>query len=390
VLSAAYEQGETVLPHHLNLLGQLNEPFSIALSNNLRYRELREYQELLADDSRYFQEELRKRSGEEVIGANSGLRRVMELVRQVAYLDSPVLLMGETGVGKEIIAGAVHNLSMRREGPFIKVNCGALPQSLMDAELFGHEKGAFTGAIAQKRGLFERAQGGTLFLDEIGELSPEAQVKLLRVLQEKEIERLGGTDTIHVDIRIIAATHRNLELLLERGQFREDLYYRLKVFPIVIPPLRDRKVDIPMLVQHFIQKKAREMKRIISPSLVPGAIDQLKEYHWPGNVRQLENTVERAMILCNDNLLRFEPMIQPTDRKITIYQIPDTAESFSLDLTVSNQIKKALAKARGKVHGKGGAAELLGINPGTLRHKMRKLGIPFGRKFKEMKSDLSV
>ncbi|MBU3917660.1 sigma 54-interacting transcriptional regulator, partial [bacterium] len=269
VLSVVYEKDEIISPFHLKLLRQLNEPFSIALSNSLRFRELRALQDRQADDSRYFQDELRRLSGEEVIGADYGLTGVMRMVEQVALLDSPVLLIGETGVGKEVIAGAIHNMSPRRKGPFIKVNCGAIPESLMDSELFGHERGAFTGAVSLKRGRFERAQGGTIFLDEIGELSPEAQVKILRVIQEKEIERLGGVRTIQVDIRIITATHRNLEEMLLQNRFREDLYYRLKVFPIIIPPLRDRMTDIPMLVQYFIKKKAREMKLVSLPALSP-------------------------------------------------------------------------------------------------------------------------
>lgn len=382
VLSVVYEKNEAISPSHLKLLRQLNEPFSIALSNNLRFRELRTLQDRLIDDSQYFQDELRRMSGEEVIGSDYGLRGVMEMTRQVAMLNSPVLLMGETGVGKEVIAGAIHNMSHRRNGPFIKVNCGAIPESLMDSELFGHEKGAFTGAISLKRGRFERANGGTIFLDEIGELSPDAQIKLLRVIQEKEIERLGGTRTLQVDIRIIAATHRNLELMLQQNRFREDLYYRLKVFPIVIPPLRERMADIPMLVQHFIQKKAREMKRVNTPTLAPGAIDTLLHYQWPGNVRQLENAVERAMILSKNSLINFEP-IQESEQPVSISQNFQTENtSLNLNIAITQHIKKVLNISKGKVHGIDGAAELLGMNSGTLRHKMRKLGIPFGRKTK--------
>lgn len=382
VLSVVYEQDEAISELHLKLLRQLNEPFSIALSNNLRYRELRSLQDRLADDSRYFQDELRRLSGEEVIGADFGLRNVMDLAGQVALLDSPVLLLGETGVGKEVIAGAIHNLSPRRKGPFIKVNCGAIPETLMDSELFGHEKGAFTGAINLKRGRFERAQGGTIFLDEIGELSPEAQIKLLRVIQEKEIERLGGTRTLKVDIRIITATHRDLDTLITQNRFREDLYYRLKVFPIVIPPLRERVADIPMLVQHFIRKKAREMKRLDLPAISPGAIESLLVYNWPGNVRELENIVERAMILGRGGDLKFDiseigSRVQSSPERVEVGQ-----PSLNLDLAIAGQIKKALQVSKGKVHGEGGAAELLGMNAGTLRHRMRKLGIPFGRKVK--------
>ncbi len=245
----------------LQLIGTINEPFAVALTNSLRYRELQKLRDLLADDNRYLQDELRRMVGEDVIGADFGLKSVMDLVRQVAPLDSPVLLLGETGSGKEVIANAIHKASLRRQAPFIKVNCGAIPPTLMDSELFGHEKGAFTGALSQKRGRIERANTGTLFLDEIGELSLEAQVRLLRVLQEKEIERVGGSGPIAVDIRIIAATHRNLEKMMRIGAFREDLYFRLRVFPIAIPPLRSRMMDLPALVQYFIQKKTREMKR---------------------------------------------------------------------------------------------------------------------------------
>ncbi len=382
VLSVVYEKDREVSPFHLELLGQLNEPFSIALSNSLRFREVGALKDLIADDSRYFQEELRRMAGEEIIGADFGLRNVMDMVRQVALLDSPVLLRGETGVGKEIIAGAIHSMSTRRQGPFIKVNCGAIPDSLMDSELFGHEIGAFTGAVTLKRGRFERAQGGTIFLDEIGELSPDAQVRLLRVLQEKEIERVGGVKTIKLDIRVVAATHRDLELMLSENLFREDLYYRLKVFPIVIPPLRDRITDIPSLVQHFILKKTQEMKRLTVPTLSPGAIDTLISYHWPGNVRELENVVERTMILSQENPLTFEPI---GIHQEGVEKLPKESgvRSYNLNLAIARQIRKALKTSGGKVHGKGGAAELLGVNYGTLRHRMKKLGIPFGRKAKK-------
>ncbi|MBI4768152.1 MAG: sigma-54-dependent Fis family transcriptional regulator, partial [Deltaproteobacteria bacterium] len=225
---------------HVNLLKQLNEPFSIALTNGRRYQELLDLKNLLAEDNLFLKKELFRMTGKEVIGSNNGLKGVMKLVRQVAPLESPVLLLGETGTGKEVIAGAIHNLSSRKDGPLIKVNCGAIPETIMDSELFGHERGAFTGAIARKKGRFERANGGTIFLDEIGELHPEVQIRLLRVLQEKQIERVGGSETIKVDIRVIAATHQDLESLLKQGRFREDLYFRLRVFPIPIPPLRKR------------------------------------------------------------------------------------------------------------------------------------------------------
>jgi transcriptional regulator with GAF, ATPase, and Fis domain len=303
----------------------------------------------------------------------------MDLVRQVAPTSSPVLLLGETGTGKEVVAGAVHQASRRQEGPFIKVNCGAIPQSLMDSELFGHEKGAFTGAVALKRGRFERAHSGTIFLDEIGELSPEAQVCLLRVLQEKEIERVGGSETVPVDIRVVAATHRNLSAMAKKGQFREDLYFRLGVFPIAIPPLRERREDIPTLVQHFMRKKYRELGLKGIPSLAPMALDALMSYQWPGNVRELENAVERAMILYDGRHLRFDDLGHPgaDDRRPSLPTAP--SGSFRLEDVMAAHIRKAMETAGGRVEGRGGAAELLGVKPGTLRHRMRKMGIPFGR-----------
>ena len=285
------------MQRQIDLLGLLNDPFAIALSNCSRYRKLMALQAVIMEDRQYLQEELRMSACEDIIGADFGLKGVMQMVYQVAPLDSPVLLLGETGTGKELIAANIHNLSPRCDGPLIRVNCGAIPDPLIDSELFGYEKGAFTGAIKRKRGYFERAHGGTIFLDEIGELPLNAQVRLLRVLQEKKIDRVGGTDTVDVDIRIIAATHRNLESMVSKELFREDLYFRLKVFPITIPPLRDRTIDIPALVQHFFQKKTREMKLRTVPVLARGEIRRLMAYEWPGNVRELENAVERALIL---------------------------------------------------------------------------------------------
>ena len=365
---------------HAGLMASLREPFAIALSNTLRYQELLKLKERLADDSRFFQGELLKMVGEQIVGSEFGLKGVMDLARQVAPLDSPVLLLGETGTGKEVIAGALHNLSPRQQGPFVRVNCGAIPPTLLDSELFGYEKGAFTGAVATKRGLFERAAGGTIFLDEVGELTPEAQVRLLRVLQEKEIERVGGGRTIGVDARVLAATNRDLESLVQEGCFRQDLYFRLMVFPILIPPLRERKNDIPALVQYFIQKKARQMGMALSAEIAPGSMERLLAYDWPGNVRELENTVERAIILSQGGALEFDlakPAYQPGQ---AVSGPPERQGPWGLDQMVRQHIKKALVACRGRVGGKGGAAELLGVNPSTLRARMRKLGIPFGRK----------
>ncbi|MDH3346604.1 MAG: sigma-54 dependent transcriptional regulator, partial [Desulfobulbaceae bacterium] len=289
------------------------------------------------------------------------------------------LLLGETGVGKDVIANTIHYSSPRHKGPFISVNCGAIPDSLIDSELFGHEKGAFTGALSQKRGRFERADQGTIFLDEIGELPLQAQVRLLKVLQSKEIERVGGVKTIPLNIRIIAATNRNLEKMVTRHEFREDLWFRLNVFPILIPPLRERKVDLPALLQHFINQKTKELNFLEPPTLYPGAINSLMGYHWPGNVRELENIVERAMILTPKGPLRFDHLnlAEPKlDTDTTLHQeIP-----AKLDEVITKHIKEVLLKTKGKINGTDGAATALGVNPSTLRNRMKKLGIDYGSK----------
>lgn len=367
----------------VRLFTLLNEPFAVALSNHLRYREVLRLKDILADNNRYLYEELQHQAGDEIVGARFGMKQVMEMAGKVAPLTSPVLLLGETGVGKEVVATAIHKLSPRRNGPFIKVNCGAIPESLMDSELFGHEKGAFTGALFQKRGRFERAHGGTIFLDEIGELTPGAQIRLLRVLQEKEIERVGGTENVPVDIRVIAATHRDLEAMMTEGRFREDLYFRLRVFPIVIPPLRDRLIDIPSLVQHFLLKNAREMSLADIPALAPGAMDRLRHYHWPGNVRELQNAVERAIIRSEGTPLTFDDLGE-TGRRTDPSERRTEDESLSLDEAVTLRIVRALEATGGRIAGEKGAATILKMNPSTLRSKMRKLAIPSGRKKKDI------
>lgn len=364
---------------HARLWSLLNEPAAIALANSQRYLEILRLKDLFADDSKYFQEELRRPFGEEIVGSQFGLRGVMEHVMRVASLPSPVLLMGETGTGKEVIANAIHNLSPRNRGPLIKVNCGAIPESLIDSELFGHEKGAFTGAFSQKRGRFERAHGGTIFLDEVGELPPQAQVRLLRVLQEKEVERVGGSRPIKVDIRIISATHKNLEHLASEGLFRDDLYYRLGVFPIRIPPLRERRADIPALVEFFIRKKAKEMGLRSIPQPFPGAMDRLVAYHWPGNVREVGNAVERALILSKNNMLRFDDIHSPRHELLPEAGVNVNEGAQKLNEVEASHILKILSMTGGRIEGKKGAAILLGMHPGTLRHRMKKLGVPFGR-----------
>jgi len=372
---------------HVHLWSLVNEPAALALANSRQCLELLKLNKFLSDDNKYFQDELRKDFSEGIIGAEFGLREVMEQVVSVAPSPSPVLLYGETGTGKEIIANAIHRLSPRNQGPLIKVNCGAIPESLIDSELFGHEKGAFTGAIAQKRGRFERADGGTIFLDEVSELPLSAQVRLLRVLQEKEIDRVGGTQPIKIDIRIISATNRDLRKLVKTGEFRDDLYYRLGVFPIYIPPLRERKGDISALVQHFKRKKAEEMGLHSIPKLAPGAIERLMEYEWPGNVRELNNVVERALIVYREKPLAFDDILGFSAKQNKHAVSIDNEDDLSIENIEASHIRRIMEITGGRVEGEKGAAVLLGIKPGTLRHRMRKLGIPFGKSAGDMKSD---
>ncbi|MCK5783370.1 MAG: sigma 54-interacting transcriptional regulator [Desulfobacterales bacterium] len=369
---------------HADLFSLLNEPFSIAMSNVLRHQEILKLKDILADDNKYLNQELLRISGDEIIGKDKGLKGVMDMVRQVAPLNNPVLLLGETGSGKEVIANAIHYSSVRKNHPFIKVNCGAIPENLVDSELFGHEKGAFTGAIAQKRGRFERAHKGTIFLDEIGELPPMAQIRMLRVLQDNEIERVGGTESITVDTRIISATHRNLETMVANKQFREDLWYRLNVFPITIPPLRQRQEDIPELVRYFLERKLKELKMPVTPIVSADTIEKLKSYRWPGNVRELENTLERALIQSrgqtgSDFSFMVETILQPC-RNAAADEPDNDNKLMNLDDAMAVHIQHALKITRGKIYGSDGAAKLLGVNPNTLRSRMDRLEIRYRRK----------
>jgi len=362
--------------HHLELLRTVNRPMAIALANALAHERLKRTSELLAEDNRLLRREFYVQATEEIIGQNAGLADVMLMVRQVAPLNNTVLLLGETGTGKEVIANAIHFSSASKDGPFVKVNCGAIPEQLIDSELFGHEKGAFTGAVSEKRGRFERAHQGTIFLDEIGELPLPAQIRLLRVLQTREIERVGGQRAIPVDIRVIAATHRNLETMVRENKFREDLWFRLNVFPLMIPPLRQRKEDVPALTVHFVKKKAKNMgiKRI--PAIAPGALERLMQYNWPGNVRELENLVERELIIQRDGMLSFHSLPIAVQGIETISDIASTVTGVRpLEEAVAAHIYRALRQTKGKISGPGGAAELLRINPSTLRARMRKLRI---------------
>jgi len=324
---------------------------------------------LLAENV-YLQEEIRGSHGfDEIVGRSEPLRGTLTRIEHVANTDASVLLLGETGTGKELFARAIHNRSPRNDHPLVKVNCAALPSSLIESELFGHVKGAFTGALSDKVGRFELADRGTLFLDEIGELDPELQTKLLRVLQEGEFEKIGSTETRRVDVRVIAATNRDLHLSMEAGAFRSDLYYRLAVFPIEIPPLRQRREDIPLLVWHFVTKKRGRLGKAID-TVPTNVLDTLKQYHWPGNVRELENVIERSMILSpSATLLLRESFAEPSRSR------QGNVPSSSLEEMDRTHIVGVLEDCSWKVKGPNNAADRLGLKPSTLRYRMRKLGI---------------
>ncbi|HJV67309.1 MAG TPA: sigma 54-interacting transcriptional regulator [Geomonas sp.] len=367
---------------YLKLLTPVANPFAIALANALSYEKLVKYRDRLIDDNQFLNKELSAQAGE-IVGGTLGLRHVMELVQQVAPLDNTVLLLGETGTGKEVIANAIHASSKRKNGPFIKVNCGAIPESLIDSELFGHEKGAFTGAATEYRGRFERADGGSIFLDEIGELPARAQVRLLRVLQNRVIERVGGNKPIPVDIRIIAATHRNLEQMVSQNDFREDLWFRLNLFPIVLPPLRQRKEDIIPLTRFFIRQKSKRLGLPQLPDIAPGAVERLKNYCWQGNVRELENLVERELILHRGGSLKFDSLA-PGKRQAAVakekLEGPASQPGLvKLDELIAAHLENVLRATNGKIYGPGGAAEILGIKSSTLRWRLDKLGIKYRR-----------
>jgi len=305
---------------------------------------------------------------EQILGMSPALEAVLEQVEQVAPTDSTVLIQGETGTGKELIARAVHNLSSRCGRPFIKLNCAAIPFDLLESELFGHEKGAFTGAIAQKIGRFEMADKGTLFLDEVGDIPPALQPKLLRVLQEQEFERLGSNRTHQVDVRLVAATNRNLVDMVKRNEFRSDLYYRLNVFPIPLPPLRARREDIPALVEHFVEIYARRMGKQID-QVSSETMSELASYAWPGNIRELQNFIERSVILSTGNVL------QAPFASLKAAATTEAQEAVTLEEAERNHIRKTLDQTRWVVSGPNGAAARLGIKRSTLYFRMQKLGI---------------
>jgi len=368
-LSVVSMQVDAFTQDDAELLTQIGAQVAIAVENALAFKQIAQLKDKLTEEKLYLQEEIQTEYNfQEIVGDSQTLRRVLKEVQTVAVTASTVLILGETGSGKELIARALHNLSERRERTFVKLNCAAIPTGLLESELFGHEKGAFTGAIATKIGRFETADRGTLFLDEVGEIPLELQVKLLRVLQEQEFERLGSTRTIRVDVRVVAATNRDLGQMVEEQKFRSDLYYRLKVFPITLPPLRDRAEDIPALVRHFAQKFALRMKKRIE-TIPAEAMKALQAYPWPGNVRELENFIERAVILTSGSDLRV-PLSE-----LKSMSPPPNGSVKTLEDAEREHILKALREAKWTIGGSAGAAAKLGMKRTTLQSKMQKLGI---------------
>jgi transcriptional regulator with GAF, ATPase, and Fis domain len=407
---------EILRAEHARTAQELVEPFAVAFENDHRMHELARMREALEADRRALLSRLERQDiTDTIVGESGGLRSVMERIEQVAPTDAPVLILGETGSGKEVIARAIHARSRRARGPVVRVNCGAIPANLIDSELFGHERGSFTGAVNTRKGWFERADGGTLFLDECGELPLEAQVRLLRVLQDGSLERVGGHQAITVDVRIVAATHRNLETMVAEGRFREDLWYRISIFPVRLPGLRERPQDIPALATHFAQRAGM---RLSGTPLTPSEHDVslLSRYPWPGNVRELAAVIERAAILGGGRRLEVAKALGTYDTEAlpiraleppfprpstmpppavslvppaTVFPIHGSSnhghsELAPLEAAMVSHIERALVATHGRIEGPFGAAKLLGINPHTLRARMRKLGIDWAR-FRSMK-----
>lgn len=400
---------------HMHKICLMEAPISLALINMRRYRKIQELRKRLDEHRLQLAGEVKLLKNKSIIGGQSGLHKTMEIINQLAGKEAPALIQGETGTGKEVVADAIQRISPRADKPYVKINCGAIPETLIDSELFGHQKGAFTGALTTKMGRFEQADGGTLFLDEVGELPPQAQVRLLRVLQNGTFERVGGEKPIKVDVRIIAATNRPLKNMLQQGTFRDDLYYRLNVFPIHLPPLRERGEDIPLLVRYFIKVFSRQMKLSDDVDLDLKCLEKLQTYSWPGNVRELRNLVERALTISPSgplNISRYLPQdsgghINEGDNEDDLKQLirdqvreilaeerskeslpagAAIAESSpdhqirTLDSVMAEHIRMAVDRCNGKINGPGGVAEKLGIHPNTLRKRMEKLDIRFGYK----------
>ena len=398
VLSISRATEDSFPPEDVAFLTQVSGQIAIAVENALAYREISELRDKLAQEKLYLEEEIRSEMNfDQIVGNSPALRQALELVETVAPSDSTVLLLGETGTGKELIARAIHDHSRRKDRTFVKLNCAAIPTGLLESELFGHEKGAFTGAISQKIGRLELADRGTLFLDEVGDVPPEIQPKLLRALQEREFERLGSTRTKRVDVRLVAATNRDLERMIAAREFRSDLYYRLNVFPIRIPPLRERREDIPQLARYFVQKFAQQMQKQIE-TIPAAALKTLTDWDWPGNIRELQNFIERAVILTRGRMLEV-PLTElnkasietsvgnlgPGGREEIVRIVKETISEMNKgssknavnesDEKQREEIISVLRETRGRVGGVDGAAERLGINRTTLLSRMRKFGI---------------
>jgi len=368
VLTLGSRIENSIRPEDVDFLLRAAGQLAIAIENRLAYREVAELKDKLAQEKLYLEDEIRGEIDfEGIVGQSSALRHVLNLVETVAPSDSTVLLLGETGTGKELIARAIHDRSHRKERTFVKLNCAAIPTGLLESELFGHERGAFTGAIAQKIGRLELADQGSLFLDEVGDIPVEIQPKLLRALQEREFERLGSNRTKKVDVRLVAATNRDLEKMMEHREFRSDLYYRLNVFPIRIPPLRERPGDIPLLVSYFTQKYGRRMRRQIE-SIPTAAMRRLSSWHWPGNIRELENFIERSVILTHGTALQ-APISELTNngRTVPVMNAREANERA--------EIVRILKDTNGRVAGPDGAAARMDIKRTTLISRMKKLGI---------------
>jgi transcriptional regulator with GAF, ATPase, and Fis domain len=383
LIRIVFPKGATFGALGRSLLEDVLAPLTTLFENHYRLREIERLRATAEADRETLLARLgRETLNETIVGADTGLRGVMQRVTQVAPTDASVLILGETGSGKEVLARAIHERSLRRTGPFIRVNCGALPPELIDSELFGHEKGSFTGALAIRRGWFERADRGTLFLDEVGELPLAAQVRLLRVLQDGVLQRIGSEEDIHVDVRVIAATHRDLPYMVQEGGFREDLWYRIAVFPIILPPLHERLEDIEPLARHFIRRAANQLG-VPEPPLQPAHVQRLMEYRWPGNVRELGSVLERAVILGYGRELDLDTALgvqlvkssKPHGAEAPAAPGSATVPVETLEAVVTAHLAKALLATRGRIDGPNGAARLLGLNPSTLRAKLLKHNI---------------
>jgi len=349
-----------------------SDEFNIRVEKVLRFREARQAEARLGEENRYLREEIDiQYNFGEIVGSSEKMLKVFENVQKVAKSDSSVLIYGESGTGKELVARAIHFQSDRKESAFVKVNCGALAEGVLESELFGHERGSFTGATKRRRGRFELADRGTIFLDEIGDVPLATQVRLLRVLQEKELERVGGEETITVDVRVIAATNRNLMAMVESGEFREDLYYRLNIIPLELPPLRERREDIPMLVEHFLEKKSSELNKE-PPRVSANAMQELTNYYWPGNVRELENVIERAVVLCESEEIGLNdlPILLGDPSRTTLRLLKEDLPLVAALEDLERQlIARALEKAKGV---KTEAARVLGLKTSALYYKLEK------------------